>query len=53
MLTGCGLASFPGTEGGEEKERLVHTCLRMRVIIAKGHVAELGACTNMTINGSP
>ena len=38
----------PSAEEGEEKERLVHTVCNY----SQGHVAELGACTNMTINDS-
>ena len=45
------LASFPGAEDREERAPGTH-CSRMRVSIANGHVVELGACTNMTINGS-
>ena len=44
------LASFPDAEEGEEKEHLVHTAHARNY--SKGHVVELGVCTNMTINGS-
>ena len=44
LQPGIGIASFPGVEEGEEKECLVH----MRNY-SKGHVVELGVCTNMTI----
>ena len=38
----------PAAEKGEEKEHLVHTVCNY----TQGHVAELGVCTNMTINDS-
>ena len=44
------LASFPGVEEWEKK-RLVYTVAHARNY-SKGHVVELGMCTNMTINGS-
>ena len=37
--------------GGGERAPGLH-CSRMCLIMAKDHVAELGVCTNITINGS-
>ena len=45
------LASFPGAEEGEERAPGTHLFAHARNY-SKGHVVELGACTNMTINGS-
>ena len=38
----------PAAEEDEEKEHLVHTVCNY----SQGHMAELGVCTNMTINDS-
>ena len=40
-----------GVEEGEEKEHLVYTLAHVPDY-GKDHMAELGACTNMMINGS-
>ena len=44
------MASFPGAEEGEEKAP--GTLFAHAHNYSKSHVVELGACTNMTINGS-
>ena len=46
------LASFPGTEEGEERTPGTHALFAYARNYSKSHVVELGACTNMTINGS-
>ena len=44
------LASFPGAEEGEESAW--YTLFAHARNYSKSHMVELGACTNMTINGS-
>ena len=45
------LASFPGVEEGRRKSAW-YTLFAHSRNYSKGCVAELGVCTNMTINGS-
>ena len=45
------IASFPGAEEGE-RESAWYTLFAHAHNYSKSHVVELGACTNMTINGS-
>ena len=45
------IASFPGAEEGEGESAWYTLFAHVRNY-SKSHVVELGACTNMTINGS-
>ena len=50
--TSCSSSLVRGMGEGEQKEHMVHTVCACAYTYTNGLVAELGVCTNMTINGS-